>query len=541
MKKIMSLLFGISLTAVLYAGTIVKPNTYTAGTIIDPSQVNANDDTIYSEFNGNIENVNVKADAAIAASKLNLSSIAEDVTITTTDGDVLTLDNSSSGNDPLIVKDNGTTIFTVQDGGGVTIGTTSVDGKLHVVRNASGAGAVSAVSDADDLVVEDNQNTGISILSPNGLTGSLVFGDTDDNDVASVAYIHTSSAMVFTVAAAERMRIDSTGNIGIGTTTPLGKVHIYTSNVGSNPAANADDLALENASDAGMTILSGSSSDGRISFGDSGTSAQFSFIYDHDEDDMSFYNNSVGSIMTLVDGGNVGIGTTTPKGLVHIFGGSAAAGALSSSANELVLENSGDVGMTFRNPSGNSAYITFVDENSGTFSGYIRYDHVTDSMTFRVADVRVVMEIGPTGFVHVNSVGNADTDLEVSDGSSLGAGTVHAANYDNHSSEALKSDIRDLTQNEKIEARNAVKNLNHVEFRYKVIVDTTTGRMERDPNAALNKGLIFEDAPASIHGHVPGTLSLGNRIINLEIAVQYLIDENNNLKERVDALEALQP
>ena len=54
--------------------TITKPNTFTAGTTIRAAQVNSNFDTIYNDYNGNITNANIKSDAAIVGSKLNLTS-----------------------------------------------------------------------------------------------------------------------------------------------------------------------------------------------------------------------------------------------------------------------------------------------------------------------------------------------------------------------------------------------------------------------------------------------------------------------------------
>lgn len=53
-------------------GIIAKPNTFTAGATKsgEAAQINANYDTIYAEFNGNIEDANVKANAAIAQSKI---------------------------------------------------------------------------------------------------------------------------------------------------------------------------------------------------------------------------------------------------------------------------------------------------------------------------------------------------------------------------------------------------------------------------------------------------------------------------------------
>jgi hypothetical protein len=53
-------------------GVITKPTTHADGTVPTAAQFNSNFDTIYTEFNGNIENANIKAGAAIAESKLAL-------------------------------------------------------------------------------------------------------------------------------------------------------------------------------------------------------------------------------------------------------------------------------------------------------------------------------------------------------------------------------------------------------------------------------------------------------------------------------------
>src|SRR3990167_5721731 len=61
--------------------SITKPNTFTAGTIIVASEHNANFDTIYNDYNGNITNANVSSSAGIANSKLNLASIAQAIAL----------------------------------------------------------------------------------------------------------------------------------------------------------------------------------------------------------------------------------------------------------------------------------------------------------------------------------------------------------------------------------------------------------------------------------------------------------------------------
>jgi len=47
----------------IVAGLITKPNTFSPNTLIQSSQVNSNFDTIYGEFNGNVDTANIKDDA----------------------------------------------------------------------------------------------------------------------------------------------------------------------------------------------------------------------------------------------------------------------------------------------------------------------------------------------------------------------------------------------------------------------------------------------------------------------------------------------
>lgn len=52
-------------------GIITRPTTYTDGTVPTAAQFNNNETTVYTEFNGNIQNSNVKAGADIAESKID--------------------------------------------------------------------------------------------------------------------------------------------------------------------------------------------------------------------------------------------------------------------------------------------------------------------------------------------------------------------------------------------------------------------------------------------------------------------------------------
>ena len=83
-----------------------------------------------------------------------------------------------------------------------------------------------------------------------------------------------------------------------------------------------------------------------------------------------------------VDSSNnrVGVGTASPSGSLHIQ--TASSGATpNSAADELVLEGSGDCGMSFLTGTSNSARIYFGDSGNA-LSGVIKYDHNLDAMLF---------------------------------------------------------------------------------------------------------------------------------------------------------------
>jgi len=90
--------------------------------------------------------------------------------------------------------------------GNVGIGTTAPDGLLHI-HKASG-GTITPNAGADELIVENSRDTGISILTR--------------GQIRYYGHGHATKAnhMIFSTSATEQMVIDGSGNVGIGTTTP---------------------------------------------------------------------------------------------------------------------------------------------------------------------------------------------------------------------------------------------------------------------------------------------------------------------------------
>jgi hypothetical protein len=118
---------------------------------------------------------------------------------------------SSGGDDGVLnIQNNGTTAVTVNASGNVGIGTTSPG---------------SFASNANNLVIGGGTgDEGLTIYSGNSSndSGDIYFADgTTGNDLFAgyLIYQHDTDVMRFGTVATERMRIDSSGNVQIGTTS----------------------------------------------------------------------------------------------------------------------------------------------------------------------------------------------------------------------------------------------------------------------------------------------------------------------------------
>ena len=115
----------------------------------------------------------------------------------------------SNGNANMLFVSGGNDVVGIGNEGDLGVG-------LHVKSADSSA---SVLSGADELVLENNADCGISILSDNDDYGQVVFGDDGDNDIGKIRYNHGNNSMDFYVNAAERMRINSDGDLLIGATS----------------------------------------------------------------------------------------------------------------------------------------------------------------------------------------------------------------------------------------------------------------------------------------------------------------------------------
>jgi len=108
----------------------------------------------------------------------------------------------------------------------VGIGTSSPSGKLQVTSASSGATLNSA---AGQLFLENSGNAGITIGSGTSSLGLIYFADSGDGNIGRLEYSHSGNSMRFWTNDSERMRITSTGDVGIGTSSPNNQLEIKNS------------------------------------------------------------------------------------------------------------------------------------------------------------------------------------------------------------------------------------------------------------------------------------------------------------------------
>ena len=295
-----------------------------------------------------------------------------DTDVTTTEQWLVTNDgtgpaaiiNQKGSQDIFDVQDDGTSVFYIEDGGNVGIGTTNPLADLHVeskilisqdvnnrpklafsenVGNGTdefiieyqgvGAGSGNYVSFYSDVSSWSDLGEGFNYIPENGRVGIgttspgvklEVSGDHIRlSDAYSLQWVNAnnriynqSNATVFVNNASESMRITSAGNVGVGTTSP-GKtltVDTTSSNAFEIRRSGTRRILSDATSSNGGFIYTGSLGN-KWALGTSGN-------------DFRLYDGSYlgdGDVRLHVNGsnGNVGIGTSSPGHKLSISGGNA--------------------------------------------------------------------------------------------------------------------------------------------------------------------------------------------------------------------------
>ena len=172
--------------------------------------------------------------------------------------------------------------------------------------NTAAQGNITSLGTLNGLVVDKNEEISMSsgaagqlVVGGNGYTSAIAL----DTDAMHIYHNSSSRDMVFGINETERVRINSSGAVGIGTSVPDGNLHVHNSNAGSVSAAgDANEFVIESAANVGMSFLTGATSLSRIKFGDTTANNRGIFYFNHSDQSFNFQQTSSNKLKIKSDG-----------------------------------------------------------------------------------------------------------------------------------------------------------------------------------------------------------------------------------------------
>ena len=256
----------------------------------------------------------------------------------------------------------------ITSAGDMGLGTNSPDRKIHCHNSSN--------------------TTNVRAKFSNGTTGEggsdgFEIGINGSDPAEAVLVNYEASPMAFFTSGSQRMTIDSSGRLLLGTTT--------------EGHAAADNLTVADSGNSGITIRSGTTNNGTIYFSD-GTSGSDEYkgavIYNHDENYLRCYTNG-GEKLRITSGGSVNIGddftqttyktqieATDPSVLRLVTDSDDASGVelvlRKDSASPADEDNIGNIYFQGNDDGGNATFYASMeaysdDVSNGSENGYIRF------------------------------------------------------------------------------------------------------------------------------------------------------------------------
>ena len=452
--------------------------------------------------------------------------------LTSTTGDIYVLDNK-----PLVLYTNSTEKMRITAGGNVGIGATAPGDTLELYKS-SGPGLRFNGNNAN---LYNIQNTaGLQIATYNG----------------PIKFSIGTSPQTYDTNV--KVTIDTSGNVGIGTTSPSSKLHISGSS--AQLLIQGDNYSGIHQAYAWVTnTYFGARYDGTNEvYGATGRGA-FKIVALHDADNdpqyLAFYGANAGTAGSTItwntvgfaqdEDGNVGIGTTGPTEKLHVDG------------STLITYNNS---FQSTNSVGNKAILARVSPTSGIVN-YAEYATATNLNGFVIGsdDARVKGNIATDSLEFIT---NTSTRMTILSGGNVGinttvpGSTLHVVGDVLIQTGALGVGVNPNATDGRIDASNdivafstsdrrlkenitpianaleKVRSLTGVEFDWKEETKSVHGYEGHDV------GVIAQDVQAVLPEAVR-TNDSGYLSVRYEKMIALLVEANKELADRVEQLEKL--
>jgi hypothetical protein len=274
----------------------------------------------------NLEVTNIKAKdgtaSATIADSTGVMTVASSV-LTTTDINGGTIDNTAVGATTrstgafTTLASNGATTFTAG-----TASTTTTTGTAVITGGLGVSGRINAAN-FDGIVGANTAAAGN--FTTLGASGVATFSAgtvsapaiTTTGDTNTGIFFPAADTIAFTEGGVESMRIDSSGNLGIGI-TPTYRLDVAQSGATTTTSAFAmARITGANATANDLTLIGPNTSQVRIKFGDPDDAGVGEVGYNNSTNAMRFNTNGA-ERMAITSAGNVGIGTSSPESVLHL-------------------------------------------------------------------------------------------------------------------------------------------------------------------------------------------------------------------------------
>jgi hypothetical protein len=259
----------------------------------------------------------------------------------------------------------------IDSSGNVAIGSNTAAGNtlryLDLQNSDTGASAGAIIRFVTSNVAASGVTTVDVVKYKNG---SFFINNNETNAAAFTA---------FGVGASERMRIDASGNVGIGTSSPVitfGKSLNLYNDANTGTVASNTYLLVESVNRNAVIELAGNSTAANfLNFSDVPGTAVAGVGSQVADQNLLFRTGGGTERMRIDSSGNVGIGTSTPAGKLHVNGGSFDSLTVSGNSTNSVgarFQNSAasarnwNIGSSGGGPSPAGTFFIYDDTASAT-------------------------------------------------------------------------------------------------------------------------------------------------------------------------------